>query len=82
MNIKIQDSAYKDLKSIDKQTALKILKSIQNLKDYPFVSNIKKLINYYPPFRYRIGDYRVLFEIENDTIIVVNIKHRKEAYTK
>jgi len=30
--------------------------------------------------RYRIGNYRVLFDIENDTIIVVNIKHRKEAY--
>jgi mRNA-degrading endonuclease RelE of RelBE toxin-antitoxin system len=30
--------------------------------------------------RYRIGDYRVLFEIVDDTIVVVNIKHRKDAY--
>jgi len=29
---------------------------------------------------YRVGDYRVLFEVEEETIIVVHIKHRKEAY--
>ena len=43
-------------------------------------NSLKKLKNHYPPMRYRIGDYRALFEIENEILIVVNIKHRKEAY--
>ena len=80
MLIDIQDSAYKDLKKIDKSDAIKILQTIKKLEDYPYISNVKKLTNHYPPFRLRIGDYRVLFDIEDDKIIVSNIKHRKEAY--
>lgn len=80
MIVEIQESAKKDLKKIDKKQALKILKYIKNLEKYPHLANIKRLKNHYPPMRYRIGDYRVLFEVEDSTIIVVNIKHRKEAY--
>ena len=80
MLINIQDSAYKDLKKLDKSEAIKILQTIKKLEDYPHIANVKKLTNHYPPFRLRIGDYRVLFDIEEDKIIVSNIKHRKEAY--
>ncbi|KIM12249.1 MAG: plasmid stabilization protein [Sulfurovum sp. FS08-3] len=80
MTIKIQASAKKDLKKIDKTTAIKILEAIRKLENYPDISNVKKLKDYYPPLRYRIGDYQVLFDIEEDTLIVVNVKHRKEAY--
>ena len=80
MIVEIQESAKKDLKKIDKTKALKILKQIKKLENYPHITNIKKLKNHYPPMRYRIGEYRVLFEIINDSIIIVNIKHRKEAY--
>ena len=73
-------SAREDLKTLYKHQALKILKQIKNLENYPHITNLKKLKNHYPPMRYRIGDYRVLFEIEDNSIIVVNIKHRKEAY--
>jgi|SaaInlStandDraft_4_1057021.scaffolds.fasta_scaffold122255_2 mRNA interferase RelE/StbE len=80
MNIQVQESAKKDLKKLDKLQALKILQAIQKLKDFPHVTNIKKLKNYYPPLRYRVGNYRILFEIIDESIIIVNIKHRKEAY--
>jgi len=80
MIVTIQESAKKDLKKIDKTVALRILKNIKKLENYPDVANIKKLKNHYPPQRFRVGDYRVLFEIEDEKIIVVNIKHRKEAY--
>ena len=80
MQIDIQDSAYKDLKKIDKTDAIKILQIIKKLEDYPHITNVKKLTNHYLPFRLRIADYRVLFDIENEKIIVSNIKHRKEAY--
>lgn len=80
MKIEIQDSAKKDLKKMDKSEALKILKQLQGLEKYPNLSNIKKLKNHYPPLRYRIGDYRVLFDVVDDMLIVVNVKHRKDAY--
>ena len=80
MKIIFNDEALKDLKKLDKQIAKLILKKIENLKNYPIVSNIKKLKNFYPPYRYRINDYRILFDIENDTIIIFKIVHRKDAY--
>jgi mRNA interferase RelE/StbE len=80
MIIEIQESAKKDLKKIDKSSALKLLQSMEKLKEYPNISNIKKLKEFYPPFRYRVGNYRVLFDIEDYKIIVFNIKHRSKAY--
>ena len=80
MKIDIQERAYKDLLKIDENQRKKILKAIKNLENYPNVPNIKKLKNFQPNYRLRVGDYRVLFDIENNTIIVVNIKHRKKAY--
>ena len=80
MTVKVQESALKDLKKIDKSIATNILLHVKNLENYPNLANIKKLKNHYPPLRYRIGDYRVLFDVEDDVLIVVNIKHRKEAY--
>ena len=82
MKIKIQERAKKDLKKIDKQNVIKILKNIQKLENYPNISNIKILKNFYPPKRLRVGDYRVLFDVEENTIIIFNIKHRKDAYEK
>ena len=65
---------------IDKSEAIRILQTIKKLEDYPHITNVKKLTNHNPPFRLRIGDYRILFDIEDERIIVSNIKHRKEAY--
>jgi mRNA interferase RelE/StbE len=80
MQIKIQNTAYKDLKKIDNIQVQKILKSISTLNNYPNVSNIKKLTNHNPPFRLRVGNYRVLFDIEDNILIISRIKHRKESY--
>ncbi len=82
MKIEIQESAKRDLKNIDKFIAKTILNKIKKLENYPNLTNIKKLKNHFPPLRYRIGDYRVLFDVDikNDVLIVVNVKHRKDAY--
>jgi len=80
MTVRIQESAKKDLKKIDKFIAISLLKKIQRLEAYPDLTNIKKLKNHYPPFRLRAGDYRILFDVEDDLLIVVHVKHRKEAY--
>jgi mRNA interferase RelE/StbE len=33
-------------------------------------------------YRFRIGDYRVIFDIEGDEIIVLRVVHRKEIYRR
>ena len=80
MNIELTKEALKDLKKIDKKARITIIDKIQLLKDYPNTPNIKKLTNYYPPYRFRVGNYRVLFDIKDDIIYIISVKHRKEAY--
>jgi mRNA interferase RelE/StbE len=33
-------------------------------------------------YRYRVGNYRVLFDVDHDTIIVLRVQHRREVYRK
>ena len=80
MNIIFTEQALKDLKKLDKKTAKYILNKIENLKNFLSITNTKKLTNFYPPYRYRTGDYRVLFDIENENIVIFKIAHRKDAY--
>ena len=42
--------------------------------------DVKQLTNFTPEYRLRVGDYRVLFEIEGNTIVVYGVRHRREAY--
>ena len=80
MKIEISKTAFKALKKIDKKYQKIILEKIKLLEDYPDTPNIKKLTNHYPPYRFRVGDYRVLFDVEDEVIRILDVKHRKEAY--
>ncbi|WP_336244970.1 type II toxin-antitoxin system RelE family toxin [Richelia sinica] len=42
--------------------------------------DVKRLTNFTPEYRLRVGDYRVLFELEEQNIIVYRVKHRSKAY--
>jgi mRNA interferase RelE/StbE len=43
--------------------------------------DVKRLTNFSPEYRLRVGQYRVLFEIESEKeIVVYRIVHRREAY--
>lgn len=80
MKISIRKSAIKDLRSMDKKLRTSIENKILSLKDFPNVSNIKKLTNFEPAYRLRVGDYRVLFDVKDDTIFIGRILHRKKSY--
>ena len=80
MKISIRKKAIKDLKSIDKNMQEKIKKEILNLKNFPNVRNIKKLVSFEPAYRLRIGNFRILFDVEKDEIVIGRILHRKDSY--
>ncbi len=76
-----------DLENIGKSLRKKIYNKIQNyaypqIKLNPYYGkNIKKLIDYEPlTWRYRIGDYRLFYEIDQKEriiyIIVIEIRHK------
>ena len=80
MQIEIRKCAIKVLKQISEPFKTKIHNKILELKKFPNLQNIKKLTNFEPAYRLRIGDYRVLFDVEENIIIIGRILHRKESY--
>ncbi|MCH7557887.1 MAG: type II toxin-antitoxin system RelE/ParE family toxin [Planctomycetes bacterium] len=77
--IKFKPRAIKDCKAIDKKV-LKLIFSKIELLSNNLQGDVKKLTNFTPEYRLRVGDYRVLFETEKDQINVYRIMHRKKVY--
>jgi len=69
----------KDLRKIESKMQTRILEAIEKLKDN-LSGDVKKLTNFSPEYRLRVGNYRVLFEIEDNKIIIHEIKHRGKVY--
>lgn len=77
--IEFKSTAVKDLQKINSTNAKKLLNKIELLED-GLKGDIKRLTNYTPEYRLWSGDYRVLFELIENKIIIYRIKHRKDAY--
>ena len=79
------DKALKVLKKLDRSVSRMLLAWIKkNLEgcDNPRIHGKALTGNYAGRWRYRVGDYRIMAEISDDTITiyVVNIGHRKNIY--
>jgi len=78
-------SALKDLRTIEKKNAQKIILTIQKYTSKNPLEKAKKLSGIFEGlYRYRVGDYRAIFQMDNSgkTIVVsiLKIKHRKDVY--
>lgn len=83
--IEFSDFARKQLKKLDRYTALLIVgwirKNLENCED-PRILGKALTSNKREQWRYRIGDYRILTLIQDKKLIilVLAIGHRKEIY--
>lgn len=80
MRIEFKPRAVKDLEALDRSVARRILGKIRDLES-GLAGDMKRLTNFTPEYRLRVGDYRVLFEIEGDRVIIYRVKHRSQAYS-
>lgn len=80
--LKIAEKQLKELYKNEKKTALRIIDKIKELKNKENKNqDIKRLSGELDGFyRLRVGNYRVRYIIENEMILIVTIKHRKNAY--
>jgi mRNA interferase RelE/StbE len=79
-NVIWSDQAKAQLRVIDQPTALRILHALARYLGTG-EGNVKRLQDIEPPeFRLRVGDYRIRFHDQRDTIRITAVKHRREAY--
>lgn len=77
--IEFKPRAIRDLEKIDQTQARRITEKIRLLKD-DLAGDVKRLTDATPEFRLRVGDYRILFEINGNKVVVYRVRHRKDAY--
>ena len=79
--IRFKASADKELDALPWQQSARVLHAIKKLADNPRPPGCKKLKSC-DAYRIRAGDYRVVYEIHDDVLIVlvVRVAHRREVY--
>ena len=79
-----KSSSERDLRKIDKKYIPRIVDAIESLANNPFPSQSKKLKDSESSFRLRIGDYRIIYQVDSEKkeIIVYHLRHRKDAYRR
>jgi mRNA interferase RelE/StbE len=85
MRVKYQPSFIKDLKalkstSVFQQIKRLVFEEIPTYQEFVGIANLKKLKTDSNAYRIRVGDYRIGFLWEGDTIIFERVLHRKEIY--
>lgn len=83
--VEFTDAAKKQLKKLDKHTSALIIGWIRkNLEgcSNPRIHGKGLTANRSGQWRYRVGDYRLIAEIEDDKIVILilNIGHRRDIY--
>lgn len=78
----IKRLAERDLGRMPHAVFGRVNESIQSLRDDPRPHGVRKLVGALEGWRIRVGDYRILYQIDDDarTVTIVRVKHRREAY--
>ncbi len=74
------ERAIKDLYKLDKQCQIRIAQKLKEYSISPFEHLIKLTNPIIGTYRFRIGDYRVIFDIVENSIVVLRLGHRKSIY--
>lgn len=80
-SIQIKESAAIELGRVSKQDRKRIVVAIDRLKQTPNLGALLKG-GFRGLRRLRVGDYRVIYEVQNEelVVLVVRIAHRSDAY--
>lgn len=75
-------AAEKDLRGLELDARRRILTAIEGLRELPLRGDIKKLQGRQDQWRLRVGDWRVIFEVDarGHTVYIVRVLARKDAY--
>jgi len=73
-------SAIKDLHKLDMVARKRLGKKILLFSHNPLKYATKLISPVIGTYRWRIGNYRIIFDLEKNKIIVLKIGHRREIY--
>ncbi len=74
--------AIKDIRKLEQNTKKRIGQALVRYEEDPLKYAEKLIDPRLGTYRFRIGDYRVVFDLEGSEIIVLRVGHRRDIYKK
>ena len=81
-SLSFKSSAAKELRKLSLEVQQRIASVIEKLIDNPRFSGVVKLKGDDNLYRFRVGEYRVIYEIDDSDkkIVITRIRHRRDVY--
>jgi mRNA interferase RelE/StbE len=81
-NVEFVASAAKEFRSLPADIKHRVGLTVDSLGGNPFPAGVRKLQGHRRLYRLRVGQYRVVYEIDEERrlVLVTRIRHRREAY--
>ena len=70
----------KEISKLSSDIKERIRKSLEKYADDPFLYAKKMVDSTLGTYRFRVGDYRIIFDIEDDEIIILRVGKREDIY--
>ena len=82
--IEVAPAAVRQLRKLDPSARRRVQAAIELLADQPRPSGAKKLVGGAGEWRVRTGDFRVVYEVYDDVllVLVVAVGHRRDVYER
>ena len=80
--VEFKPSARRELENLSDRLIARVITKVENLSDDPRPSGCKKLRGHKDTWRVRVGDYRIVYIIDDleKTVSITRIAHRKAVY--
>lgn len=72
--------AVEDIEKLDTLAKKRIGIKILELQNSPIEKSRKLFNSKLGSYRYRIGDYRIIFDLDGIRVVILRVGHRKEIY--
>ena len=80
MDIAFTPAAWRDWQRLPKQTQARLKTKLTFYSNDPLKYAVKLTDPAIGQYRFRIGDYRIVFDLSADTIVILAVGHRKDIY--
>ncbi len=83
MRVIISPAAQRDIRRLASSVKERVLSTLHALRDNPRPTGCRLPRDHSPPtWRVRVGDWRILYEIDDDAgaVTVTGVRHRSKAY--
>ena len=74
--------AFRDIRRLEEKIKQRIGKALKRYGKEPLKYASKLTDSKLGMYRFRIGDYRVIFDLEDDEIVILRVGHRRDIYKR